>query len=398
MASADRLHDAVFSEMTYHAAYQPQRAVRTERWKYIRRFDDSERPVLANCDDSASKQLLVEHGWAEQRLATEQLYDLVFDPSEGRNVAAEPANAAVLDGASRAPRRLDGRARRPAARRPGGGAPGRRDQRPEPGLAGRPDDDRHGGSHGRAIQVRQRHSRSAGVERRRPAAPVLEGAQAAVQRAQLPQPPRLSGAELARRADSWTKKKRRKIPWLTASTRSAPVLEQLRLDPLDAGDISANDSAPAGAKPGSSPCSAIQSDQRRSRCSSPESSRSRRLSRSSRRSSRTSISSPSSAAIGAAVCELAASGLTTGASAEVGQVAGRQLGLIASALGEPVAAGVGQVATGLRVGDRFAMAQEMKASIGRSVCALGDVLENRRRSRARNIRSTRTFSATLPPV
>ncbi len=49
------LHDAVFSEMTYHAAYQPQRAVRTERWKYIRRFDDDARPVLANCDDSASE-------------------------------------------------------------------------------------------------------------------------------------------------------------------------------------------------------------------------------------------------------------------------------------------------------------------------------------------------------
>ena len=93
---ADRLHDAVFSEMTYHAAYQPQRAIRTERWKYIRRFDDSERPVLANCDDSASKEFLVEHGWAEQRLATEQLYDLVFDPSEGRNVAGDPANATVL--------------------------------------------------------------------------------------------------------------------------------------------------------------------------------------------------------------------------------------------------------------------------------------------------------------
>ena len=52
--------------MTYHAAYQPQRAIRTERWKYIRRFDDYPHPVLANCDDAPSKDLLVEHGWAEQ--------------------------------------------------------------------------------------------------------------------------------------------------------------------------------------------------------------------------------------------------------------------------------------------------------------------------------------------
>jgi N-sulfoglucosamine sulfohydrolase len=93
---AARVHDEIFTEMTYHAAYQPQRAIRTERWKYIRRFDDSEHPVLVNCDDSASKELLVEHGWADQTLATEQLYDLVFDPSEARNVAGEPANDAVL--------------------------------------------------------------------------------------------------------------------------------------------------------------------------------------------------------------------------------------------------------------------------------------------------------------
>ena len=47
----ERLHEAIFAETTYHAAYQPHRAVRTERWKYIRRFDDYQHPVLANCDD-----------------------------------------------------------------------------------------------------------------------------------------------------------------------------------------------------------------------------------------------------------------------------------------------------------------------------------------------------------
>ncbi len=62
----DRLHEAIFAETTYHAAYQPHRAVRTERWKYIRRFDDYEHPVLANCDDSESKDLLVGAGWGEQ--------------------------------------------------------------------------------------------------------------------------------------------------------------------------------------------------------------------------------------------------------------------------------------------------------------------------------------------
>ncbi len=36
----DELHPEVFAELTYHAAYEPQRAVRTVRYKYARRFDE----------------------------------------------------------------------------------------------------------------------------------------------------------------------------------------------------------------------------------------------------------------------------------------------------------------------------------------------------------------------
>src|SRR4051794_9687761 len=93
----DRLHEAIFAETTYHAAYQPHRAVRTERLKYIRRFDDYEHPVLANCDDSESKALLVAAGWGERIVPVEQLYDLVLDPAEGANLATDPAHAAVLE-------------------------------------------------------------------------------------------------------------------------------------------------------------------------------------------------------------------------------------------------------------------------------------------------------------
>jgi N-sulfoglucosamine sulfohydrolase len=92
----DRLHDAVFAETTFHAAYQPHRAIRTERWKYIRRFDQYPHPVLANCDDSDTKSLWVEAGWGDQEVPEEQLYDLLLDPAEGRNVAVEPARAEVL--------------------------------------------------------------------------------------------------------------------------------------------------------------------------------------------------------------------------------------------------------------------------------------------------------------
>ena len=141
--------------MTYHVAYEPQRSVRTERWKYIRRFDDFPGPVLANCDDSASKEIWVEAGWGERRVAREQLYDLVLDPAEMDNLAADPACAEAL---AEMRGRLDDwmrRDRRPAARRPGRPAARRRSQRAVAGLAGRADRARHGRSHGRAIQVTQ---------------------------------------------------------------------------------------------------------------------------------------------------------------------------------------------------------------------------------------------------
>ncbi|MCW3068415.1 MAG: sulfatase [Solirubrobacterales bacterium] len=91
------LRDMLFAEMTWHAAYEPQRAVRTERWKYIRRFSDRSRPVLANCDDSPSKSLLLAHGWAAHTIPAEQLYDLVFDPNEAANVADDPQLSGTLD-------------------------------------------------------------------------------------------------------------------------------------------------------------------------------------------------------------------------------------------------------------------------------------------------------------
>jgi len=93
---AERLHEAIFAETTYHAAYEPQRAVRTERWKYIRRFDDYPHPVLANCDDSEAKNLLVAAGWGERTVDRERLYDLLLDPQEGENRADDPACAGIL--------------------------------------------------------------------------------------------------------------------------------------------------------------------------------------------------------------------------------------------------------------------------------------------------------------
>ncbi len=86
----------IFAEVNYHAAYEPMRAIRTRRWKYIRRYDDRTRPVLPNCDDSPSKSLWLEHGWAEIPPDREALYDLIFDPNEKENLVSNPRAAEVL--------------------------------------------------------------------------------------------------------------------------------------------------------------------------------------------------------------------------------------------------------------------------------------------------------------
>jgi arylsulfatase A-like enzyme len=91
------LHEAIFAEATFHAAYEPQRAIRTKRYKFIRRFDGRTAPVLPNVDDGPSKDLLLSNGWAERPIPGEQLYDLVFDPNEAANVVEDPAYAEVAD-------------------------------------------------------------------------------------------------------------------------------------------------------------------------------------------------------------------------------------------------------------------------------------------------------------
>ena len=90
------LHDEVFAEVNYHASYEPVRAVRTQRFKYIRRYDGRATPVLPNCDDSPSKDLWLEYGWRGRAVPQEELYDLIFDPAEQNNLCADPNSAPAL--------------------------------------------------------------------------------------------------------------------------------------------------------------------------------------------------------------------------------------------------------------------------------------------------------------
>ena len=85
------IRDELFAELTYHVAYDPQRAIRTRRHKYIRHFGDRLEPVLPNVDDSPSKDLLIAAGWPQRPRPREELYDVILDPGEMRNLAGDAA-------------------------------------------------------------------------------------------------------------------------------------------------------------------------------------------------------------------------------------------------------------------------------------------------------------------
>jgi N-sulfoglucosamine sulfohydrolase len=90
------LHEEIFAEVNYHAAYEPKRAVRTHRFNYVRHFGNRVHPVLPNCDDGLSKDVWLRSGWRDQMVPRELLFDTLFDPNEMRDLVNIVAYAPAL--------------------------------------------------------------------------------------------------------------------------------------------------------------------------------------------------------------------------------------------------------------------------------------------------------------
>ena len=94
--TADQIRDAIYAEINYQGGtgtpgtHQPTRAVRTDRWKYIRRFEPDDALPMGHCDESPCKDLWMENGWPDQPRNREMLFDLMFDPNETNNLADQP--------------------------------------------------------------------------------------------------------------------------------------------------------------------------------------------------------------------------------------------------------------------------------------------------------------------
>ena len=93
--SLNSVRDEIFGEVTFHAAYEPQRSIRTDRWTFIRRFGSRALPVLPNIDESPALDWLIEHGWHERPRPLTELYDNAIDPAHSQNLAGLPDFEAV---------------------------------------------------------------------------------------------------------------------------------------------------------------------------------------------------------------------------------------------------------------------------------------------------------------
>lgn len=92
--SAERTRDHVFGEQGWHCRdYDPQRSVRTQRYKYIRRKDVEHLRIV---DPGPTNDWLAELGYRDRPRERELLYDLYFDPVEMHNLAGDPDAAQVL--------------------------------------------------------------------------------------------------------------------------------------------------------------------------------------------------------------------------------------------------------------------------------------------------------------
>lgn len=82
--------DFVFHEITWHDKYNPIRAIRTNRFKYIRNFVNTPSVYLpADVYDSPSGEA-TRNGYYRSTRPDEELYDLERDPLEKENLAEEP--------------------------------------------------------------------------------------------------------------------------------------------------------------------------------------------------------------------------------------------------------------------------------------------------------------------
>lgn len=84
---AQQVRDCIYAETNFHVTYEPQRCIRTERFKYIRRYSGYRQGMPSNVDDSPDKLRRLREGYYNWEKAPVLLFDLHSDPLERINLA-----------------------------------------------------------------------------------------------------------------------------------------------------------------------------------------------------------------------------------------------------------------------------------------------------------------------
>ena len=94
----EQVREEVFSEISFHAAYEPVRSVRTKRYKLIKRYDLDQSPVPANSDGCSAKNDLIEaRYYSNIELDQISLFDMKIDPLEKINLAKNSLYKEIFD-------------------------------------------------------------------------------------------------------------------------------------------------------------------------------------------------------------------------------------------------------------------------------------------------------------
>lgn len=76
----------VFGEVNFHTSYEPIRSVRSDKYLFIKYFDDYKNFNLSNIDDSLTKDYYIEQKYLNGTKELEQFYDLEKDPNQLNNL------------------------------------------------------------------------------------------------------------------------------------------------------------------------------------------------------------------------------------------------------------------------------------------------------------------------
>lgn len=86
----EHLRHEIFSELTFHTSYEPTRCIRTERYKFIKFFDEYRMIIHIGGDGGISEKFVESHGIFEETRESEMLFDLYLDPMEQVNLVHNP--------------------------------------------------------------------------------------------------------------------------------------------------------------------------------------------------------------------------------------------------------------------------------------------------------------------